>query len=167
MTDSLTDSMTIRDAGDSDIPTLVDLIRISFKEGAARWGLNEKDHPRCTSFYTIERMKDDFAKGIRYYILEDDRNAIGCVAMETADDDVCYLMRLAVLPDYRKRKLGEKLVRHLLAQAAQIGARQVQIGIVDTADRLKQWYQSLGFVQFKTQTFEHLPFVVAFLSVNI
>jgi N-acetylglutamate synthase-like GNAT family acetyltransferase len=159
--------MTIRDASDSDIPTLVEMIRSSFKEVAARWGLNEKDHPRSTSFYTVQRMKDDFAKGIHYYILEDDSKAIGCVAMESADKDICYLMRLAVLPDYRKRNLGEKLVRHLLAQAAQTGAKRVQIGIVDTADRLKQWYESLGFVQFKTQTFEHLPFVVAFLSVNI
>jgi len=159
--------MNIRDANNSDITTLVDLIRKSFSEVASQLGLNEKDHPKCTSFYTEHRMSDDFVKGIRYYILEENDKAIGCVAMETADEQVCYLMRLAVLPGYRKKNLGEKLVRHLFEEAKKGGLKQVQIGIVANADRLKRWYEELGFVQFKTQTFDHLPFLVAFMSVEV
>ena len=159
--------MNIRDANDNDIATLVDLIRTSFSEVAVQLGLNETDHPKCTSFYTADRIKDDFAKGIRFFILENNCKAIGCVAMEKADDDICYLMRLAVLPDYRRQNHGQRLVRHLLTQARQTGAKQVQIGIVDTADRLKKWYEKLGFVQFKTQTFDHLPFLVAFMSIEV
>ena len=159
--------MNIRDANDNDIKALVNLIRTSFSQVAAQLGLNETDHPRATSFYTEQRMQEDFTGGIRYFILEADDKAIGTVAMERADDDICYLMRLAVLPEHRKQNHGERLVRHLLAQAKKAGAKHVQIGIVASAERLKKWYEKLGFVQFKTQTFDHLPFLVAFMSVEV
>jgi N-acetylglutamate synthase-like GNAT family acetyltransferase len=160
-------NIVIRDAVESDIPVLVDLIRRAFAEVARRECLNKNEHPRATAFYTPERMRDDFARGIRYCILEIHEKALGCVAMERADDDICYLMRLAVLPEHRKQNHGERLVRHLLKQAKTAGAKQVQIGIVDSAERLKKWYETLGFMQFKTQTFEHLPFTVAFMSVEV
>jgi N-acetylglutamate synthase-like GNAT family acetyltransferase len=161
------DSMNIRTANENDMTTLVDLIRRSFAEVAERENLNEADHPRCTSFYTKQRMQEDFEKGLQYFILEQHEKAIGCVAMEIGSPDVCYLMRLAVLPEYRKQNHGEKLVRYLLDQARQVGAKEVKIGILDNADRLKKWYEQLGFVQFKTQKYDHLPFLVASLSIDV
>jgi N-acetylglutamate synthase-like GNAT family acetyltransferase len=157
----------IRQAAESDIDRLVDLIRRSYAVVAEQLNLNEKDHPRCTSFYTAERMKDDFDKGIKYYILQDNKKAIGCVAMEKADEDICYLMRLAVLPQYRKQGFGKKLVKHIFEEAKKEKLKQVQIGIVAEAIRLKNWYKNLGFAQFKTQKFNHLPFLVAFMSAEL
>jgi N-acetylglutamate synthase-like GNAT family acetyltransferase len=112
-------------------------------------------------------MREDFTKGFQYFILEKNDHAIGCVAMERADENICYLMRMAVLPQHRKQNHGRQLVQYLFEQAKLTGTKQVQIGIVDSADRLKRWYEKLGFVQFKTQTFEHLPFTVAFMSIDI
>jgi N-acetylglutamate synthase-like GNAT family acetyltransferase len=157
----------IRQATTDDIPILVDLIRTAFAEVAQALKLNEKEHPRCTSFYSEQRMHQDFAKGIRFFILEQFSKAIGCVAMEVNTHGICYLMRLAILPPYRKKNLGKKLVQHVFHQCRQAGIRQVHIAIVDSADSLKKWYQSMGFVQFETQTVEHLPFTVAFLSIAI
>ena len=159
--------MEIKEATERNISDLVELIRKSFANVAQQLELNERDHPRCASFYTEDRMTDDFANSIRYYILMHNNKPIGCVAMEIPNEDFCYLMRLAVIPEYRKQGLREKLVGHIFKRARQAGLKQVQIGIVANADRLKKWYENFGFVQFKTQRFDHLPFLVAFMSKDI
>lgn len=159
--------MEIREATESDISNLVELIRKSFANVAQQLELNEKDHPRCTSFYTKDRMADDFTNGIRYYILMHNNKLVGCVAMEIPNKDFCCLIRLAVMPEYRKQGLGEKLVGHILNLARQTGLKQVKIGIVANADRLIKWYKNFGFVQIKTQRLDHLPFLVLCLSKDL
>ena len=100
---------------------------------------------------------------MRYYILEDNGRACGCVALEKAGPDVCYLGRLAVLPEHRNKGFGQALVNHLFEQAKKIDIRRVEIGLISKHRKLKAWYKKLGFIQIRTKKFDHLPFIVAFM----
>ncbi len=159
--------MKIREANQSDIKILVNLIRGSFATVAEQFDLNENDNPRCTSFYTEKRVKGDFDNGIRYYILQRDGKAVGSVGMETADEELCYLMRLSVLPEYRGQGLGEKLVRYIFGLAQKAGLKRIRIGVIEEDVRLKKWYEKFGFAQIKTQQFDYLPFLAAFMEAKI
>jgi N-acetylglutamate synthase-like GNAT family acetyltransferase len=160
-------TMIIRDANEADIDTLVALLRSSFSDVAERFELTIENCPKNPAFCTKERIESDFDRGLRYYILENDGQSCGCIAIEKATPDVCYLERLAVLPQHRRKGYGEKLVKHIFEQAEKNGAKKVEIGIISADTKLKNWYGKFGFVQKGTKKFDHLPFIVAFLSAEI
>ncbi|MBC8471504.1 MAG: GNAT family N-acetyltransferase [Planctomycetes bacterium] len=159
--------MTIRQANEADIDTLVTLLRSSFSDVAERFELTIENCPKNLAFCTKERVKSDLDRGLRYYILEGDGRPCGCAAIEKAGPDVCYLERLAVLPQYRRKGYGKALVNHIFDQAGKNGAQKVEIGIISEDTKLKNWYSQFGFVQKSTKKFDHLPFIVAFMSAEM
>jgi N-acetylglutamate synthase-like GNAT family acetyltransferase len=159
--------MIIRDANKADIDTLVTLLRSSFRDVAERFELTIENCPKNLAFCTKERVKSDLARGLIYYILEKDDQPFGCVAIEKAGPDVCYLERLAVLPQHRRKGYGKALANHIFDQAGKNGAQKIEIGIISEDTKLKNWYMKFGFVQKATKEFDHLPFIVAFMSAEI
>jgi ribosomal protein S18 acetylase RimI-like enzyme len=85
------------------------------------------------------------------------------VALERAKPEVCYLERLAVLPDQRTRGFGKALVSHVLSEAGKLGCHEVRIGVIADQAELKDWYRGLGFVETENREFSHLPFLVTFM----
>ena len=155
--------MIIRDANKSDRETLVALIRESFLDVADKFALTAESCPKFPAFNAEERIMGDFKKGFNFFILEEEGRACGCVALEKAGPDLCYLGRLAVLPECRNKGFGQALVNHLFEQAVKNGFRRVEIGTISKHRKLKNWYRKLGFVQKGTKKFDHLPFTVAFM----
>jgi ribosomal protein S18 acetylase RimI-like enzyme len=92
---------------------------------------------------------------------------VGCVAFEKANSDLCYLERLGVLPEARRKGFGRALVDHVISQANLYGAKQISIGIFADDTELKRWYQTIGFVEGETKKFEHLPFPVTFMTYEL
>lgn len=156
-------AMIIRQANESDIDLLANVIRNSFRDVAEKFGLTVENCPKSPAFYTKNQIENDFAKGMRYYILEENGQACGCVALEEASSDVCYLGRLAVLPEHRRNGYGKVLVNHIFDEARKIGAKRVEIGLISKDRKLKNWYRKSGFIQKGTKKFNHLPFIVAFM----
>ncbi len=159
--------MIIRQASKGDIEVLISILRNSYRNVAERFELTKGNCPKFLGFCAKERAKSDFEKGIKYYILEQDHQPRGCVALEKASQDVCYLERLAVLPRHRRKGYGKMLVNHLFEQARKNGIQRVEIGMISKDRKLKNWYKKLGFVQTGTKKFDHLPFIVAFMSVEL
>ena len=157
----------IRPAEAADVPILADLIRRAFQDVAERFNLNGGNCPKHPSNCTADWVDEAFQKGIRYYILESENTPVGCVALERASDELCYLERLAVLPRVRRQGFGRALVTHALDQAAQAGSRRVEIGIMAEHEELKSWYRRLGFNLTGTKNFAHLPFEVAFMAKEL
>jgi ribosomal protein S18 acetylase RimI-like enzyme len=74
---------------------------------------------------------------------------------------------LAVLPRYRQKGYGRALVQHGFAEATKRDANRVEIAIIAQQTELKIWYEKFGFTAFRTKTFEHLPFDVTFMFINL
>jgi N-acetylglutamate synthase-like GNAT family acetyltransferase len=102
-------------------------------------------------------------RGVTYFVLESEGRAVGSVALERAKPEVCYLERLAVLPDQRTRGFGKALVSHVLSEAGKLGCHEVRIGVIADQAELKDWYRGLGFVETENREFSHLPFLVTFM----
>ena len=155
--------MIIRDVKKADKDVLVALLLDSFRDVGEKFALTVENCPNFAGFNAKERVEADFEKGLRYYILEEEGKACGCVALEKAGPDLCYLGRLAVLPEHRNNGFGQALVKHLFEQARKMGIRRVEIGLISKHRKLKKWYKKFGFVQKSTKKFDHLPFIVAFM----
>jgi len=155
--------MIIREAKRIDIDILVNLLRSSFRDVAERFGVTEKNNPKFLAFCTNERIESDLEKDTTYYILQEDGRPCGCVALEKARPDVCYLMRLAVLPEHRSKGYGKMLVHHILGLSRKYGASRVEIAMISKDKKRKKWYKKLGFIQKGTKKYDHLPFIVAFM----
>jgi diamine N-acetyltransferase len=157
----------IRTCAREDIGVLVKTIRDSFQTVAERFGLTRENCPRHPSNCTSGWIQQEMDRGVQYFMLESENLVSGCVALESANSEVCYLERLGVLPHQRKRGFGKALVRHVMSQAKRFGARHVDIGVIAEDTELRDWYKRLGFIETETKEFPHLPFRVTFMSCNV
>jgi len=159
--------ITIRDAGPQDTETVVSIIRRSFRDVAVRFSLTQDNCPKHPSNCTTAWVESDQERGVQYFIMLDDNEPIGCVGLEKAGSELCYLERLAVLPKWRRNGFGRRLAGHALSQAKAGGAYRVSIGIIAEQTELRDWYARLEFAANATKSFPHLPFQVTFMELRI
>jgi N-acetylglutamate synthase-like GNAT family acetyltransferase len=158
----------IRDATIEDVPLLVKLIRDSFRDVAVRFGLTRENCPTHASNCTAEWVASAINGGHRFYILQSDGVPCGCAAIERTEDQTCKLKRLGVLPEFRKKGMGEALVRHGLAEPRRLGAKRVEIGVIADHTELRDWYARLGFrVDRQSVSVGHLPFKVTYMTIAV
>lgn len=134
---------------------------------AQRFGLTSENCPKHPSNYTKTWVRGDFTRGVDYFILESDGKPMGCGALEMVEDDLCYLERLAVLPQFRRRGHGRRIVDYIMDVANTRGARRMSIGIISAQTNLNQWYRKIGFVEGDTREFKHLPFQVTLMAYDL
>ena len=160
-------STQIRTCTKEDTLVLVETIRRSFQDVAERFGLTQENAPRLPSNCTVDWIQKDMERGVTYFVVEKENHVVGCVALELTNSKVCYLERLAVLPDQRGRGFGKTLVNHVLSKAKLLGVHYVNVGIIAEHTELKNWYKGIGFVEGESKEFPHLPFRVTFMSYEV
>ena len=160
-------SITLRNATSEDAAVLAGIIRESFRAIAVRFGLTPENCPKHPSNCTTAWIESDQRRGVQYFILSQNGESIGCVGLESPSPELCYLERLAVLPEKRCKGFGRTLARHALARARTRGAKKVSIGIIADQTELKRWYADIGFAEVQTKMFQHLPFKVCFMELSL
>ena len=150
-----------------DTRVLAETIQRSFQDVAERFCLTQESAPCHPSNCTVDWIQEDMDRGVTYFVMENENNVMGCVALELANPELCYLERLAVLPDQRERGFGKALVYHVLSRAELVGAHYVNIGIIAEHTELKNWYKGIGFVEGESKGFPNLPFRVTFMPYEI
>ncbi len=157
----------IRRAGTGDAAAVARLIACAFQEVARRFALSPGNAPTHPSNCRPEWVAADLERGVSYFLISTDGADLGCIALEAASSELCYLERLAVHPGARRRGLGARLLGHALAEARSRGAEKVSVGIIAAQIELVEWYRRLGFLPGEARRFEHLPFEVRFMSCEL
>jgi len=75
--------------------------------------------------------------------------------------------KLAILPEYRHKGFGKKLVDFVFDYVRRENGAKVSIGFINENSVLKGWYKDYGFVETNVKQFEHLPFLVCFMERKI
>lgn len=164
---NLSNQLKILNATIKDAEILSDLIGTSYRDVAKRFNLTTDNCPKHPSNCNRDWILFDFDRGVQYYILKDNKTPVGCVAMEKADDKTIYMERLSILPQFRHRGLGKKLVQFNIKKAEEVKVTRVGIGIIEEQEDLKTWYESLNFIPIGTKKFDHLPFTVGFMEFSV
>jgi len=157
----------IKEARPTDVSDLSNLIRKAYRDVADRFQLTPVNCPKHPSNCSDDWIEKDLKRGVRYFILMRANTPVGCVAIERTEGDLCYLERLAVLPQERNKGFGRQLVEHVFRTAREEKAQKISIGIIAKQADLKQWYQNIGFIEGETKEFNHLPFQVCFLTYEL
>jgi diamine N-acetyltransferase len=160
------DRLNIRKATEDDSAVLASIIRESFQDVAKQFRLDSINCPAHPSNCSEEWVLSDFAEGKVYFIAEKDI-PIGCVVFEKINEKSCKLGRLAVLPSFRLKGIGKKLIQTVESEAKSCGIEQIDISIIAEHKSLRKWYLNLGFVEGDRTRFEHLPFEVLFMNKKL
>jgi len=90
---------------EKEIADSVKVIRAAFKTVAAEFQLTENNCPSHTSFTTLEKLLEMKKKDSLFFGCFSNDMQVCFVALEKTDD-LFYMERLAVPPQYRHNKIG-------------------------------------------------------------
>ena len=142
------------------------IIRNSFITVAEEFGLNENNCPSHTAFITMDKLEKQY--DVRpMFLFYKDEIPVGYFSLAKCSDEEWELNNLAVLPEYRHLGIGKTMVDYAVEMVKNYGGNKILIGIIEENTKLKDWYLKLGFTHISTRQFEHLPFSVGFMEINI
>ena len=116
---------------------------------------------------TIDKLEKQFNDGRPMYLFYQDEIPVGYFSLAKCSDNEWELNNLAVLPEYRHLGIGKAMVDYAVAAVKNHGGNKISIGIIEENALLKNWYLELGFTHISTRKFEHLPFTVGFMKMEI
>ena len=153
----------------TDITECVNVIRESFLTVANELGFTEENAPRFTAFATTEeRLMWQLENEHRpMYAYLDDGKIVGYYSLAVPEEYKCELNNLCVLPSYRHKGIGEKLLNHAFDMAKGLNCTKMHIGIVEENKVLKYWYEEMGFVHIGTEKFDFFPFTCGYMERDI
>ena len=151
----------------NDIKECVDVIKESFITVANEFGFTQENAPRFTAFATTEqRLSWQLNNKKRpMYAFIVDRKIVGYYSLALQDNKECELNNLCVLPQFRHKGIGEKLLLHSFEAAKNLNCSRMNIGIVEENQLLKKWYESFGFKHIRTQKFDFFPFTCGYIEL--
>ena len=142
----------------------VRVIRDSFITVADEFNITKQNAPTNPAFIEIETLQTMKQKGIDMYGAFINNAVIGFVAIEKVSEDLYYMEKLAVLPEYRHKGYGTRLIDFVVETVKKAGGKKISIGIINENKVLKDWYIRNGFSETEIREFSHLPFTVCFLE---
>ncbi len=85
-------------------------------------------------------------KGGYIFVVEREREAVGCAALIPVGNDCFELSKMAVSPQLRGVGIGRILIHHVIAHARAIGATSLFLGSSTKLANAVHLYESVGFV---------------------
>lgn len=149
-----------------EVPECLEVIRKSFRTVADEFGFTEENAPRFTAFATDEnRLYYHLCVERRpMFVYLVGRKIVGYYSLAISEDESAELNNLSVLPEYRHKGIGAKLLTDAMSQAKSLGKTMLKMGIVEENKRLRKWYESFGFIHTGTQKFDFFPFTCGYLE---
>lgn len=92
---------------------------------------------------------------------------VGYYSLLLQHNKECELNNLCVLPAYRHKGIGEKLLKNAFEIAQGLNYNKIHIGIVEENKILKSWYEKFGFVPIRTEKFDFFPFTCGYMEKNL
>ncbi|MHB1483358.1 MAG: GNAT family N-acetyltransferase [Saccharofermentanales bacterium] len=144
-----------------------EVIRQSFDTVAKDFNLTKENCPRHPSFYTNNDLENKINANyfpFGYFI---DNKFVGFVSLNDKGNGVFSLNNLAVLPEYRHLGIGKILLEFCKDRVKEHGGNKIEIEIIENNAALRSWYSKNGFVHIGTKKFDHLPFTVGFMEMEV
>lgn len=115
----------------------------------------------------MDKLKMQFDDGRPMFLFYQGDIPVCYFSLSKCSDDEWELNNLAVLPEYRHLGIGKAMVDYAVKMVKTYGGTKISIGIIEENTQLKDWYLKLGFNHISTRKFEHLPFTVGFMELNL
>ncbi len=143
------------------------VIRQSFHTVAEAYGLPEESCVASGSFIKMDRLMQDFRRGVKLLGCLCDGTAAGYMQLESINPGSFILDKMAVLPEYRGRGIGAKMVEYATAYACKHGGLTLTISVFAIDKSLIDWYIRHGFVLKGTEVKKEISMEVAHLEKDL
>ena len=152
-----------------DLSACADVIRRSFRTVADEFGFTEQNAPRFTAFaMTEERLLWHMDGEHRImYLDEEDGMPCGYYSLLLRGEGACELGNLSVLPEYRHKGIGGRLLAHAMERAKEQDCRVMEFSIVEENTVLRNWYESSGAVHMGTEKYDFFPFTCGYMKIPL
>ena len=159
----------IKEIDRNDVAECVNVIRESFATVADEFGFTALNAPRFTAFATTEERLYWHLDGEHrpMYAFYDNGKIVGYYSLLLQDNNECELNNLCVVPTYRHKGIGEKLLKNAFKSAQELNCNKINIGIVEENKVLRDWYESFGFVHIGTKKFDFFPFTCGYMEKDL
>lgn len=159
----------IKEIYEKDIAQCVTVIRESFLTVADEFGFTADNAPRFTAFATTQdrllyQLQNEHRPMFAYW---DGGKIIGYYSLALQDNHACELNNLCVLPQYRHKHIGTRLLKDACIKAKEMGCRKMHLGIVEENTILRKWYEDHGFIHIGTKKFDFFPFTCGYLKRDL
>lgn len=152
---------------EDELINCVAVIRESFLTVAEEFKLTVENAPTNPAFIELDWLIKMKEKGIALFGVYNEDTQIGFVAIERAKEGRYYMEKLAVLPEFRHKGYGRRIMDFVCDYIRSNGGGKIGIGIINENSILKQWYQNYGFQEDELKKFAHLPFTICLMSKEI
>ncbi len=129
----------VREAHSDEAGLLLDLLLRAFSEYAGRL-----DPPSGVQSETIATVRDKVNEG-GALVCEVGGVVTGCL-FYAPKAGYLYVGRLAALPEYRGRRIGDLLLQAAERRAGELGFPRVRLGVRLALVRLREYYAARGYV---------------------
>ena len=85
----------------------------------------------------------------RLYLLYCDEALAGCIGLRKIDHQNCEMKRLYVRPEFRGKRLGNRLVEKIIADAKEIGYSYMLLDTLPFLQSAIHMYQKFGFYEIE------------------
>lgn len=146
--------MTIKEVEFKDLACILELQKLCYQENAKRY--NDFNIQPLTQ--TIKELEKDFnAKDHLILKVEDDSKIIGSIR-GFVKNNICYIEKVIVHPDYQNKGLGTKLLTEIENRFDHVEKYELYTGFKD--EKNIYFYKKSGYNIFKEETInENLKFV--------
>jgi GNAT superfamily N-acetyltransferase len=136
-------NVTITQAAEQDLETILKLQYLSFQKEARTW--NNYQIPPLTE--TMAELQQEFARGPVLKAVLDDGTIVGSIRGYVEDGSL-HLMKLMVHPDFWKQGIGSRLIAAL--EGMHPGLRYTLFTSCRSVDNLRL-YEKLGYRRFREE----------------
>ena len=159
----------IKQVKEKNLAECANVIKESFLTIANDFGFTIENAPAFTAFATTEdKLKYQLHHEQRLmFAFFDNDSIVGFYSLHLQENNEWELSNLCVLPSYRHKGIGEKLLEHAFSVTQEKHCTKIIIGIVGENKRLKKWYESFGFTHIGTQKFDFFPFTCGYMEKTI
>ena len=158
----------IRQAASGEYAACAALIRTAFLTVAQSFGITPENAPGFTAFSICEeKLRAQEKQGYQLFVWEENGQLAGFYSLHMVENRGCELCNLSVLPAYRHRGIGEKLLRHAFAVAKDAACSVMYLSMVEENQLLRRWYESFGFVHTGTKKFDFVPFTCGYMEKRL
>lgn len=157
----------IKEISKEDLYECTDVIKESFSSVAEEFNITEQNAPRYVAFSTTaKKLSDQYDNGRKMFAYFNSCKIVGFYSLEF-DGSECELNNLCVLPDYRHKGIGDKLIEHSFNTAKDNNCTKMNISIVEENQLLKKWYIGYGFVPLYTKKYDFFPFTCGYMRKEL
>ncbi len=157
----------ITSASYEELAECLEVIHTSFGENCKKYGLTKENYPSGGAFVMLDELVNLKKSGTHIYCAWVEGKIAGCVMLKRTAENSYQFTRFAVLPEYQHIGLGRCLIEHCKNKAKENGADKITLLMMYENEKLRSFYESVGFVLTQTFTDAQHPFKCAIYEYKV